>query len=250
MNWASRGRAKLGVFVPFTNTNLEADLAMLCPAGVTFHSTRLGGYDIDEIPDEKHMAQLGASSLDEELRLLGGLKPDVIIYGCTSATLAHGPDFDRELAQKSMDECGIPMVTAAGALVHALNTLGVKKVGFSSPYVRSLNADAIRFLNNSGFDVVSDSAVESELNSTEQGALTPDDVVDLACSADSSDAEALVLSCTDLRAVEAVERIESQLGKPVVTSNQALLFQALQNTQVPTSEVSCGRLFQTSQCSS
>ena len=47
----SRGRARLGILVPFTNVNLEADMAMLRPEGVSLHFQRLGGYDIDEIPE-------------------------------------------------------------------------------------------------------------------------------------------------------------------------------------------------------
>ena len=43
--------------------------------------------DEDEIPDEDQMAGLGAADMQEPLRLLLGAKPDVVIYGCTSATL-------------------------------------------------------------------------------------------------------------------------------------------------------------------
>ena len=72
LHQGSRGRARIGVLVPFTNTNLEADLAMLCPPGVTLHYARLGDYDEDEIPDEKQMAGLGDADLSEPLRLLMG----------------------------------------------------------------------------------------------------------------------------------------------------------------------------------
>ena len=64
MTIASRGRARIGVLVPFTNINLEADFAMLRPPGVSFHFARLGGYDADAIPDDGQMAALGTASLD------------------------------------------------------------------------------------------------------------------------------------------------------------------------------------------
>ena len=120
----SRGRARIGVLVPFTNTNLEPDMVLLRPDGVSLHFARLGGYDADEIPDEKQMKGLGAADLDEPLRLLAGVKPDVIIYGCTSATLSHGPEFDRTLAARIHADSGAHTVTAAGALVNALDVLG------------------------------------------------------------------------------------------------------------------------------
>ncbi len=75
----SRGRARIGVLVPFTNTNLEPDMALLRPDGASLHFARLGGYDQDEIPDADQMHGLGAADLDEPLRLLQGVRPDVIL---------------------------------------------------------------------------------------------------------------------------------------------------------------------------
>ncbi|MCP4379144.1 MAG: Asp/Glu racemase, partial [bacterium] len=49
----SRGRARIGVVVPVTNTNLEPDMQLLRPDGVSIHFARSGGYDVDAIPDEK-----------------------------------------------------------------------------------------------------------------------------------------------------------------------------------------------------
>ncbi len=68
----SRGRARIGVLVPFTNTNLEPDFALMCPDGVSLHFARLGGYDEEEIPGAEQMQGLGAADLDEPLRLLAG----------------------------------------------------------------------------------------------------------------------------------------------------------------------------------
>ena len=223
----SRGRARFGVLVPFTNTNLEADFALMRPDGISMHFSRLGGYDEDQIPDETQMQGLGASDLDEPLRLLVGVKPDVVIYGCTSATLTHGPAFDRSLAQKIRSLSGAATVTAAGALVDALNTLKIKRIGFASPYVPAINELAIGFLEQEGFETVSRSEVKETLSNDGQGALSPQAVLELGLKADHSDAEALVLSCTDMRSVGIIGELEAATGKPVITSNQAMLFQAL-----------------------
>ncbi|WP_170763650.1 Asp/Glu racemase [Ruegeria lacuscaerulensis] len=223
----SRGRARFGVLVPFTNTNLEPDLALMCPAGISLHVARMGGYDEDEIPDESQMHGLGAADLDESLRLLLGAKPDVVLYGCTSATLTHGPQFDRELATRISAESGAKTVTAAGALVHALTTLGAKRIGFASPYVPAINNMAIGFLDELGFETVQRSEVTQTLDNTGQGALDPDAVFQLGLAADHPKADVLVLSCTDMRSVETLARLEIAVGKPVISSNQAMLFQAM-----------------------
>jgi maleate cis-trans isomerase len=238
-----RGRARIGVLVPFTNTNLEPDMVRLCPPGCTLHFARLGGYDVDEIPDAAQMAGLGAADLDEPLRLIAGVRPDVILYGCTSATLTHGPAFDRDLAARAEAMTGAKTVTAAGALVAALTALGVRRVAFASPYVDEINDQAIAFLAASGFETVSRAGVGVALGNYGQGEMTPDEVFALACTADGAGAEALVLSCTDMRAVETIERLEQALGKPVVSSNQALAFAALRHLGMQPGSIRCGRLF-------
>ncbi|MEM9129076.1 MAG: Asp/Glu racemase [Pseudomonadota bacterium] len=237
----NRNGARIGVFVPYTNTNLEPDLMMMRPDGVSLHFARLGGYDEDEVPDEAQMAALGASDMGEPLRLIQGVKPDVVMYGCTSATLAHGPAFDRELAKTIEGQSGAKTVTAAGALVHALKRLGARQIGFASPYVPSLNDEAVAFLAAEGFASIQRAEVNERLGNAGQGALSPDQVLELGQRANHADADTIVLSCTDMRSVEIIEKLEEELDKPVVTSNQAMLFQALEllGGQKPSSGFGC-----------
>lgn len=224
----SRGRARFGILVPFTNTNLEPDMALLAPDGVSMHFARMGGYDQDEIPDVDQMHGLGAADLDEPLRLLQGVRPDVILYGCTSATLTHGPAFDRGLAVQIKAESGAETVTAARALVYALQTLGVTRIGFASPYLPAINDMAVAFVAKFGFETVARSEVSDELDNYGQGALDPQAVFQLGLAADHPEAEAIVLSCTDMRSVESIARLEAEVRKPVISSNQAMMFQAKQ----------------------
>lgn len=238
-----RGRARLGILVPFTNSNLEPDMMALAPEGVSCHSARLGGYDVDAIPDDEQMASMGAADLDEPLRLIAGVRPDVVFYGCTSATLTHGRAFDQELSDRIKSTIGVPTVTAAGSLVNAMQVMDVTRIGFSSPYVGAINDMAVDFFAEAGIETVSRADIGRDLGNYGQGDLTPDEVYDLARKADSPEADAIVLSCTDMRSVETVERLEADLGKPVITSNQAMMYAALSALGIDHSEVQCGRLF-------
>ncbi len=80
-SFSNRNRGKLGIIVPSSNTNLEADCALLVPVGVTTHFTRVGGYDVDTIPDAGAMRTLGNADLDTQIELLMAAKVDVIGYG-------------------------------------------------------------------------------------------------------------------------------------------------------------------------
>ncbi|NOE20119.1 Asp/Glu racemase [Ruegeria atlantica] len=239
----TRTAAKIGVLVPFTNTNLEPDMEMLRPPNTTIHFQRIGGYDVDEIPGSDQMAGLGASDISHDLRMISGVRPDVVLYGCTSATLTHGPSFDAELAQQIKSESGALSLTAAGSLIAAIKTLEATKVGFSSPYLGEINVQAMDFMAQNGIETVRYADVGRKLGNYGQGELTPDDVCDLACQADHPQAQAIVLSCTDMRAVEAIDRIEATLGKPVVTSNQAMMFCLMRALNLPRHDALPGRLF-------
>ncbi|MEX0303417.1 MAG: Asp/Glu racemase [Leisingera sp.] len=243
MTYETRTRAKIGVLVPFTNTNLEPDMMLMRCPDTTVHFQRMGGYDVDEIPGSDQMAGLGASDISQDLRMISGVRPDVVLYGCTSATLTHGPGFDEQLAQDIKAGSGALSFTAAGALVEAIKALGATKVGFSSPYLGEINEQAMEFLAQNQIATVKCADVGRELGNYGQGELTPDEVFDLACQADHPEAQAIVLSCTDMRSVEAVDRIEAALGKPVVTSNQAMMFAVMRALGLPRQGNVPGRLF-------
>lgn len=243
MKLDTRGRGRIGVLVPFTNTNLEPDMTLLRPNGVSIHFARMGGYDMDEVPDAAQMQGMGAASIDEPLALLAGARPDVVLYGCTSATLSHGVAFDRTLSQQIEQQTGAKTVTAAGALVQALGALGVSRIAYASPYTSDVNQQAIRFLGDAGFECASLAEVPEDLGNYGQGELTPDEVFDLGIKADSAKSQALVLSCTDMRSVEVITQLETATGKPVVTSNQAMMFAAMGHLGIPAGECDLGRLF-------
>ena len=239
----TRTAAKIGVLVPFTNTNLEPDMEMLRPPNTTIHFQRMGGYDVDEIPGSDQMAGLGASDISHDLRMISGVRPDVVLYGCTSATLTHGPSFDAELAQQIKSESGALSLTAAGSLIVAIKALGATKVGFSSPYLGEINVQAMDFMAQNGIETVRCADVGRKLGNYGQGELTPNDVYELACQADHPQAQAIILSCTDMRSVEAIDRIEATLSKPVVTSNQAMMFCLMRALNLPRHDALPGRLF-------
>ena len=241
-NQATR-RHKIGLLVPYSNTNLEPDMAMMCPKDCTMHSARLGDYDIGEIPGSDQMARLGKSDISEALRLISAVRPTAVLYGCTSATLTHGSAFDHDLAVRIKAMTNAISLTAAGALVRAIHALGAVNIGFSSPYLGEINDSAIAFLGDNAISTVARADIGRPLGNYGQGELTPDEVVELALRADAPDVDAIVLSCTDMRAVEAISKIEAVTSKPVITSNQAMMFALCQELNLPRPVCAAGRLF-------
>ena len=58
------------------------------------------------------------------------------------------------------------------------------------------------------------------------------------------DSQAAFLSCTAIRAVEAIDAIEADIGKPVVTSNQAMVWHALGRLGIDDTPKGYGRLME------
>jgi maleate cis-trans isomerase len=118
-------------------------------------------------------------------------------------------------------------------LVHALRTLGTAKIAFASPYVPAINDLAIDFLTKMEIETVARADIGTALSNEGQGALTPGDVMSprtarrphRRCRPSSCPAPTCARS-------NRVADVEARLGKPVVTSNQAMLFQALQLLQM------------------
>ncbi len=229
---SSRGRARIGVVVPVTNTNLEPDMQLLRTDGVSMHFVRSGGYDIDAIPDEKQMQQYSDTDWQDTVDQLKHCRSDLILYGCTSATLAQGPEFDQTFRQQIEQHTAIPTITAASSLIEVLTDLNIKNFAFTSPYVTSLNDYAIDFIEAYQFKCVGRLDTPAPLSNNAVAALTPEQVLEMAIAVNNENAEAIVLSCTDMRATEAIAAIESELHKPVITSNQAMMYAALRRLSI------------------
>ena len=228
------------MIVPGSNTNAEPDCLLLAPTGVTIHTTRSGGYDVEAIPDSDEMRRFARQALDQQLQLLVDGRVELIAYACTSATLADGPGFDQAFCDEITAKTGLPAVTTAGALVEAMRDLGARRVAFTSPYVAQLADEAVDFIQQCGIEVVNQVGFEKELSSLEQNALTPQDAYQMGLKADHPQADLLVIACTDYRALEAVPALEQALGKPVVTSNSALMYACLKRLEVDMSDIEVG----------
>ncbi len=237
-------RHRIGLIVPASNTNAEPDCAMLIPPQATLHVSRSGGYDVKAIPDSNEMRRFVRQSLDQQIQLLVDARVDIIAYGCTSATLSDGPAFDREFCAEIQQKSGCFAITTAGALVDAIKSIGAQRVAFTSPYIKKLADESVDFLQKSGIEVVNQVGFERQLNSLEQGALTPQDAYDMALKANCDEAQTVVISCTDYRALEALPAIEAAIGKPVITSNQALMYSCLKHLSLaPANLALAGQLF-------
>ena len=164
---------------------------------------------------------------------------NVVAYSCTSGTAVLGYEKVKSLIQKARP--GIPCTTPLTSSIDALTLFGADKLAVLTPYVEDVNLELTRYLTNHGKTVVKFSSFNIADNEV-MARLSAESIYQAALEADSNEAEALFISCTAIRAVDVVEKIEQKLGKPVVTAVQALFWQSLRLAGYHDSVEGFGRL--------
>lgn len=218
-------RAKIGLIVPPTNTVNEAEWNLMAPEGVTIHSTRMPLHTDTS-------SEAGKRGLYEDIEKsasdLAQAGVDCIAYGCTAGSMVLPVS---ELSDFIEEKTDTSAVTTAAALVGAMSALGLNKVAVATPYHDLLNEHERAFFESVGFSFVSLSGLGIGAQGPQEYpriAKTPAaDIREHITGADRSDADGMLVSCTDFPVLQMIPELERELGKPVVTSNQATFWAAL-----------------------
>jgi maleate isomerase len=223
--------------VPSGNAVAEPQLSRMLPEGVAPFYTRL------PLRGSSEAELLGMlDGLPGAVRLLADADVDLLIFDCTAAT-TYSRSLRTTIADRMRTEAGTAAITTADALVAALGALETRNPVMLSPYVPGPHRREIEFITSYGFTVVAEAALGIDTN-TEIAALQPDELHDFVIDNRHADADAYVLSCTALRSAELIEVLEKDLGRPVITSNQAMAWYALRQRASRTSwpgSVPCSR---------
>jgi maleate isomerase len=213
--------ARIGLLVPSSNTTVEPEFYRALPKSVTLHTARLFLTRI--APD----AILGmVEDMEKQAKLLASADVDVIVLGATAPSFLKGAGYDREVMARIEQAAGKPATTTSTALLRALRFLGAKRVVLVSAYDDKVNAIARNFLEANGWPVLGARGL-GMVDNLAVGRLGPESAYDLARAGDCADADAMVLSCTNWRTMDVIERLERELGKPVVTTTQVSIWDAL-----------------------
>jgi maleate cis-trans isomerase len=73
--------------------------------------------------------------------------------------------------------------------------------------------------------------------------LPPDNAYIIATETNCREADAVLISCTNFRSLEVIEKLEKDLGKPVVSSNTASMWKLLQLSGSKDKVKGAGQLF-------
>jgi maleate isomerase len=212
---------RIGLLVPSSNTTVEPEFYRALPRDVTLHAARLF---LTRISPDSILKMV--EDLETQAKLLASADVDVIVLGATAPSFLKGLGYDRELIAKIEAAAGKRATTTSTALVQAIKHVGARRVVLGSAYDEKVNGIAKSFLEASGIEVVDVKGL-SLVDNLVVGRLGSDTAYDLALKLDRARADAIVLSCTNWPTMDAIERIERETGKPVISTSQASVWAAL-----------------------
>lgn len=212
----------ISVVIPYDFV-LDRELWRWAPPDVSLHLTRTPFEDV-----EVSLAQAEAVG-DHELiarvcRDVITPEPAVIAYGCTSGSFFAGLRGEQEL-RAAMVAAGAPRaVTTSGALLDALQALGLRSVAVVTPYDDLVTARLGSFLAEGGFEV----AASRNMGLTGHIWEVPYEVTaDLVRQTVEPGMDAVFISCTNLRTFDLIGPLEQELGVPVLSANQVTMWAAV-----------------------
>jgi maleate isomerase len=204
---------RLGLLVPSSNSTQEPEFIDVLPRSVSLHVTRLTLNDIDPDSTVKIVEEL-----EKESRKLADADVDGILLAATAPSSRKGMGYDRELVERIRTASGKPATTASTSMLEAFAVLGIRRVALAAAWTEAVNSNVVRFMKENGIDVTRQEAL-GVVRNNDVGRLEPQSAYDLGRKADTPDAQAIFLACGNWWNASIVERLEQDLGKPVLTTN-------------------------------
>lgn len=229
-------RARYGLIIPSSNRMAEPHAARYTPAGIVPYATRLR-------MTGKHFMALDdlLPKVAEAAAMLADAQCNPIAFHCTANSMAEGLAGERRIARAIADATGGKATTTAEATMAALKQLGAKRIVLVSPYTRKNHQHELEFMEEAGIEVVGERNLGLNGSDAYCG-MSPADWIETLTEMKDDRADVYFASCANIRAIEVIEELEARLGRPVVTSNQLVIWRALRLAGIDDTIPGLGRL--------
>lgn len=234
-------RARIGHVAPSRGDVLVYEFYRMLPEGFMLLNTTGTIRQLVDTDFDKQLKRIEEAAVD-----LAENNCDAIIIGGSPLFTKLGYGSDIEIGRRLSEKTGIPIFAGITGEIEALRRLGVKKVVVATPHEDELNQRMKKFLEASGFEVLKIEGYGIRKNS---------EIADLSEHAayriakklheKAPEAEGVFVPCPRWPTIGDVALLESEIGKPVVTSCQAYIWYALELAHVKEKITGYGRLMGT-----
>jgi maleate isomerase len=231
--------ARVGLIIPSSNRMVEQEMTPAFPAGVTAHVTRLRMTGAHRLAFEELLPRI-----EEAAHALVDARCDVVAFHCTANSMQGGTAGEGEILA-ALERAGARRTTTTiTAITRALDALAARRIVLVTPYSAATTEHEAEFLRAAGYDVLSAQGFALD-GSDAYCAAPPSFWRDSVLDAHREDADAYLVSCANISVFGVIEELERQLGRGVVTSNQAVIWDALRLIGWRKPHNRLGRLFET-----
>jgi maleate isomerase len=226
-------RARIGFLVPPGNPTVEPEMMQLAPSGVSLHFTRMhaeGPAGTHAGQEERNLSQV--ASVPDCVKLLAMVSPRVIVMAHTATSYTLGQGLEAALAERMEALSGARFITAFGSVLAAFAQLGVRRVAYATPYSAEMTERGRQHMEKCGLDVISSGHLANVRNIYEENS---ERAYEIARQVDHPDADVIFLSGVGMPTLDALQVLEEDTGKPVISAASAMMWHALR-----TAGVNCG----------
>ncbi|HYB22142.1 MAG TPA: aspartate/glutamate racemase family protein [Thermodesulfobacteriota bacterium] len=217
-------RGRIGILVPSSNTITEIEFNALKPEGISVHAARM----FITHPTVETLARMNEDT-ETAAKHIATAKPSVVAFACTTGSLLEGVGWDARLIERIQKITGVPVTTTATSVIRAFKELGIRKISVGTPYNEELNIREADFFEKSGVKVLKIKGLNSGGSMSE---ISLEEVKNLAREVDRPDADAVFLSCTNLKALPVLDPLEKELSKYVFSSNIATFWDVMRMLKI------------------
>ena len=226
----SETKKKLGLIVLQADQTIETEFRKVLPSHCDLYHSR--------IPSEPHVTPETLKKMTKDLPAAAALFPtslnlDVIAYACTSGATIIGPRQIENIIRKV--HRAVEVIDPISAACDALQVLQARSIGFVSPYIISVSKDLRNHFTTKGFQITSSISFDEQSESV-VASINERDTLKAIEAAASEEVDAIFVSCTNLKSFSILNEAERITGKPVLSSNQALVWSMLKKAKVILSE--------------
>lgn len=164
-----------------------------------------------------------------------------VAYACTSGATVIGPERVAGLMQAAHP--GTPSTDPLTAVIAALSACRARRIAMVTPYVPQVSAPMIARLGQAGIEVIHAVSFGQKEDWTVARITESSTRAAMLRAGRVPGVQAVFTSCTNLRTFGIIEAVEQELGLPVISSNQALLWDMLRHAGIAARGWGPGRLF-------
>jgi maleate cis-trans isomerase len=213
-------RIRVMIVLPENNTTIEPEISALCPALTPLAVARVKRPPrtllLEDLPAYAEATLDAIAPFPHQTN-----KPwDLVIYGCTAAGFLGGPDSNARMVERLRERTGAVVVSTASAMVDVLGEDHVTEIAVVTPYLAPVNDGLRRYLEASGIRVETLNSFFCK-TTAELGAITEDQVLELARQTVTPSSQGLFVACSQLPTLRAIPELRRQLAIPVWSSIRA-----------------------------